>query len=236
MPPESIEVPASEENGNVPAETIAPVTPPATPAPAAVPAESATPAEPEQFELPDGRKVDGATLAREFKENFLPDYTKKSQELARLTKTPKTEEINKPEANPLASPEYAPQSYDELAKIIEERTIGRLKAEEKAKLDERLAIENTVKEQLDAVKSTDKTIDENKLFMHATKYHFTDLRLAHQNMKDMEKMAKDLQQKTAKDVLKRQDPVSVIPGASGGTRLDPSMFENAVGFLRSLQK
>ena len=39
------------------------------------------------YELPDGRKVTGEELSREWKDNFLPDYTKKSQELAKLNKT-----------------------------------------------------------------------------------------------------------------------------------------------------
>ena len=40
--------------------------------------------EAELFELPDGRKVDAKSLTREWKENFLPDYTKKAQRLAEI--------------------------------------------------------------------------------------------------------------------------------------------------------
>jgi hypothetical protein len=36
----------------------------------------------ELFDLPDGRKVDAATLSKEWKENFMPEFTKRSQALA----------------------------------------------------------------------------------------------------------------------------------------------------------
>lgn len=236
-PIESIEVPVSPENGNVPADV------PAAPSPApkepVAPAEPVAPVattEPELFELPDGRKVDAATVATEYK-NLLSDYTRKSQDLARITQgQPKPADINKPAStNPLDNPEYVPGSYGELAKVIRESTIQELRAEEQKKADERKAIEDTVTEQLNAVKAIDKTVDENKLFLHATKYQFKDLRVAHQNMIDMAKLAKDVKQATAKDVLKRNDPVSVTPGANGGTRPDPSQFATARDYLRSLQ-
>ena len=34
------------------------------------------------FELPDGRKVDASTLSKEWKENFYPEFTRRSQQLA----------------------------------------------------------------------------------------------------------------------------------------------------------
>jgi len=50
------------------------------------------PSEPDLYDLPDGRKVDGQTLAKEWKENFLPDYTRKSQALSEMKdKTTPTE-------------------------------------------------------------------------------------------------------------------------------------------------
>lgn len=234
-PIESIEVQPSEDNGNVPAEAVAPVAPnpaPQEPAPAADKAEPEATPEPELFELPDGRKVDATTLSKEFKENFLPEFTRKSQELARLTKT----DINNPQtADPLANPDYVPQSYAEIIKIAKEATLKEIADKEKAVIEQRQAVENAVTEQLNAVKAIDKNVNENSLFLHATKYQFKDLRVAYQNMQDMAKLAKDVKQTTAKEVLKRSDPVSITPGASGGQKPDPSMFENARDYLRSLQ-
>ncbi len=231
---ETVEAPASPDNGNVPVDM--PETP--APAPAAAPVEAAPVAttEPEQFELPDGRKVDAVTLTKEWKENFLPEFTKKSQELARLTNTPKTGAPIITEADPLADPEYAPKTYAELVKIAEERMLKTLDSRETAKAAERQAIETAVTEQLTAVKTIDKTVDENKLFLHATKYKFTDLRLAHQNMMDMAAATKAAKQDAAKNLAKRQDPVSVIPGASGGQPQAASNFANARDFLRGIQK
>lgn len=235
---ESIDVPASEDNGNVPAESIAPVVPaPAAQEPVAPtePVVPATPAEPELYELPDGRKVDGATLSREWKENFLPEFTRKSQELAQA-KGPKPDIIPQAPIDPLKDPTYAPKNYAELSSIIEERAVRAIEAREQKAVQERQNIENAVTEQLNAVKAIDKNVDENRLFMHATKYQFKDLRLAHQNMRDMAQAIKDTKQATAKDVLKRQDPVSIIPGASGGNKPDPSTFETARDYLKSLQQ
>jgi predicted NAD-dependent protein-ADP-ribosyltransferase YbiA (DUF1768 family) len=57
--------------------------------------KSETP-EKELFELPDGRKVDSTTLSKEWKENFYPEFTRRSQKLADIERTNKeTEARNK---------------------------------------------------------------------------------------------------------------------------------------------
>jgi predicted NAD-dependent protein-ADP-ribosyltransferase YbiA (DUF1768 family) len=57
--------------------------------------KSETP-EKELFELPDGRKVDSSTLSKEWKENFYPEFTRRSQKLADIERTNKeTEARNK---------------------------------------------------------------------------------------------------------------------------------------------
>jgi hypothetical protein len=45
--------------------------------------------EQELFELPDGRKVDGKTLSKEWKENFYPEFTRKSQQLSKYNEAEK---------------------------------------------------------------------------------------------------------------------------------------------------
>lgn len=226
---DSVEVQPSEDNGNVPIETPSPAPAPATPAEVVV--ESATkPAEPETYELPDGRKVDAQTLTREWKENFLPDYTRKSQELAKV-KTPDATEI-KP-VDPLADPNWQPQSYAELLKVSEERAVRAIEQKEQDRINARQAVEDQVASQLTDIKKTDPSVDENKLFVHATKYGFRDLKQAHQNMADMAALAKTVQQTTVKNIAKRADPVSISPGATGA-KLDPSHFANARDYVRSL--
>jgi hypothetical protein len=232
MDEETIDVPISEESGNVPAEAPSEELNDATPAEKG---EPATPAEPEAdlFELPDGRKVDGVTLAKEWKENFLPDYTRKSQALAEAKNGNIT--TNKPsEDNPYADPEYVPQSYEEILKAAEERAIRAIEAKEIAKQEQYQAIENEVLTQLNAVKEIDPNVNENALFLHATKYGFKDLSVAYQNMKDFNQVIKNVQETTAKNIAKRNDPVSITPGGSG-QRPDPSQFSNAMEYLRSLK-
>lgn len=238
----SVEVPPSADNGNLPVDApIAPNPEPETPA-AAAPADPANPpAEPvpgELYELPDGRKVDGATLTKEWKDNFLPDYTKKSQALAKINEatgvTPPTAPLQDQPANPLADPNWQPKTYAELVEVAKTSLAADLEAREKARSDEIKAIEDHVSGQLTELKTTDPNLNENALFLHATKYGFRDLKLAHQNMKDMAQVVKDTKQATVKDITKRNDPVSITPGATGG-RPDPSSFSSARDYLRSLK-
>lgn len=231
MEPESVEAIPSADNGNVPIDAPSVEPKPATPT---EPVETAKPAEPkeiEMFDLPDGRKVDATTLTKEWKENFLPDYTRKSQELAK-TKNP---ELPKTEpANPLSDPNWAPKSYGELVEIAKYEMRSDMQKEQQAKIDAQAALENEVVNQLSEVKKLDANINENALFLHATKYGFRDLKLAHQNMKDMSDLTKKVQTTTAANIAKRVDPVSSSPGATGA-RPDPNQFSNARDYLRSLK-
>lgn len=220
---ENIEVTPSVETPSEQPETVTPTVTETT--------EPVVPTEPELYELPDGRKVDADTLSKEWKENFYPDYTRKSQELAKV----KTETLpnNEPAKNPLADPDYVPQTYEELAQQIEARMIEKQEARDREIVERRQEVENQVVNQLNTIKKTDPSLNENALFLHATKYGFRDLTVAYQNMKDMNQLAKTVQQTTAKNIAKRSDPVSISPGASG-IQSDPSQFSTARDYLRSL--
>lgn len=239
-----IEVVPSEDNGNVPAET--PSEQPKEQAPTVVEpvATPETPKEPELFDLPDGRKVDSVTLAKEWKENFMPDYTKKSQELGRIKETinptPQTPE------KPYQKSDWQPQSWAEAIQIAEQSALEKIDAREKAKVEQQQAVENAVVTQLSELKTGftdaqgnkipgDPTLNENALFLHATKYGFRDLKSAHLNMKDFAEQAKKVQTTTAQNIAKRNDPVSVTPGANGA-KPNPSQFGSAIDYLRSLHK
>ncbi len=230
MDEESIAATSSEEV----IETDAPSEPAAPEAPAE-PVETPEPGVPaaETFELPDGRKVDASQLAKEWKENFLPDYTRKSQALAEKTRA-ETLTDNKPKENVYEDPEYVPQSYEEILRVAEDRALAKLDAREQAKVEQQQAIENEVVSQLNELKSLDPTLNENALFLHANKYGFRDLKLAHANMRDMSDVVKKTQTATAQNIAKRNDPVSVTPGASG-QNLNPDHFGSAVEYLRALK-
>ena len=223
MPPEeSMDIPHSEPEMETPSVE--------TPEPVAVPEVEPTPAvepepEVELYELPDGRKVDAETLSKEWKENFYPDYTRKSQALAAKEK----------DVAPSTDPEWVPQSYEELLKVAEQRVFQTMEQREKDKVETQQRIENEVVSQLDTLKKADPSLNENALFLHANKYGFRDLAVAHQNMRDMNALVKSTQEVTAKNIAKRADPVSSIPGGTGGARPDPSAFGSAVEYMRSLK-
>jgi len=241
IPSESIEVTHSEANpaptpvepeATPSAETPEPEAAPVAETPEVTPETPETPAEADLYELPDGRKVDGQTLAKEWKENFLPDYTRKSQELA--AKDPGQLPTETPEPSPFADPDYVPSSYEEIIQVAEARALATIEGRQKASAEAQTAAENAVIEQLDAVKKIDPAIDENKLFQHANKYGFRDLSTAHQNMLDMGQITKTVQKQTAENIAKRKDPVSVAPGGHVGNAPDPSHFSSAVDYMRSL--
>ncbi len=223
MPEETMEVVHSEPEVTPSEVTPTPeVTPETEPTPAVEPEP-----EVELYELPDGRKVDAETLSKEWKENFYPDYTRKSQALA-------AKEVTKTEA-PSTDPEWVPQSYEELLTVAEQRVFQKMEQKQREEIETRERVENEVVAQLETLKKADPTLNENALFLHANKYGFRDLAVAHQNMKDMNALVKNTQEVTAKNIAKRVDPVSTVPGGTGGSRPDPSAFSSAVEYMRSLK-
>lgn len=234
MENETIEAVPSADNGNIPVDAPSePTQDPVTPA-ATEPVTPTEPATPELYELPDGRKVDGATVASEYK-NLLSDYTRKSQELA-LKTTPGNVPLQETKpTDPLTDPNYVPQTFAEIRDAGAREALRILDEREQAKVNHQQAIETAVETQLKEIKATDSTLNENLLFQHATKYGFRDLKLAHQNMKDMADMAKKVQTTTAQNIQKRNDPVSVSPGATGA-RPDPRQFSSARDFVKALNQ
>ena len=230
MEPETIEVAPSAENGNIPAEAPSePITTVETPV--ETPVEPTVPEE-KLFELPDGRKVDGETLAKEWKENFLPEFTRKSQTLAEIEKA---KNINKPAEDPYANPDYIPKSYAEILQEAEARAVKAIESKQQAVLEQQKAVEDEVASQLSTIKAVDKNLDENALFLHANKYGFKDLNVAYQNMKDMSALAKTVQQTTAKNIAKRADPVSTTSSQPNGAKPNPAHFQNAIDYMRAIK-
>lgn len=229
IPSESIEIPNSEETPEV--ETTPSEETPEEPTEPEVTPEPTT--EAELYELPDGRKVDGATLAKEWKDNFLPDYTRKSQELA--AKSNQNLPTETPKVDPYADPNYVPQTYAEIIQAAKEAALTELAQKEEQKIAQTKAVEDAVIAQLDEVKKIDPNVDENKLFLHANKYGFRDLKTTYRNMRDMGQITKTVQKQTVENIAKRNDPVSVSPGSAVGVTPDPSAFSSAVDYMRSLK-
>lgn len=232
---ESIEVAPSEDNGNVAVD--APETPsepketetPTETVETETPTETEETVEEELFELPDGRQVNAETLSKEWKENFMPDYTQKSQALAE-----KEQQINNQPTSKFDDPNYVPQSYKEIKDEAVEEALKIIEGKEQARSDERQAIEDGVANQLTELKQANPKLNENALFLHANKYGFRDLKKAHENMNDMNETIKKTQTTTAENIAKRTDPVSTSPGATGG-KPDPSQFATSIDYLNSLK-
>ena len=221
---------------SVPDEPMAPADAPSptsdeTPADAPV-APADAPAAPELFDLPDGRKVDGNTLAKEWKENFLPDYTRKSQKIAEIEKGPQHINNAGDDIPEWQKPDYVPASYKEVIDIATKNAIAELQGAAAADAAQTKATTEAVDRMLTELKSTDPTLNEDALFQHAVKYGFRDLKAAHTNMVDMRGVIKDTEQRVLKDLKTRgSDPV-----AGGSVPSDGSIDPSAHSGFRSAQE
>lgn len=221
-----------------------PVEPAVDPAPEATPTEPVvdtpvvTPSEPVLYETPDGRKVDAETLQREWKENFLPDYTRKSQELAEIKRASQPKDDNVPE---WARPDYVPKSYAEVIEIAKQEALADLERRSAAEQEHRAQIAAQVDNQLAELKTADPKLDENALFLHATKYGFRDLKLAHENYKTMRDAVAQAEARAIANLQARgQTPVAIPAGTPppSGDAVDPNVvkqFGSAREYLASLK-
>lgn len=230
---------ATPESGKAPEAT--PESTPETP----VTPETPAPTEPVLYDLPDGRKVDAETLSREFKEKFLPDYTRKSQELSRLKnstpETPKTDTPPVPTGKPWESPDWQPKDWNEVLQVATEQAFERLTATDREKAEQAQLVEQYVTAQLNEVKTIDPKVNEAQLFEHATKYGFTDLKAAHINMKEMQNIRMTTEQQVLKNLKSREaEPIS----GGGGPKVtsdevdlaNTSRFSSAADALRFIKR
>lgn len=216
-----------------------PETPPADPVADPAPVDPAK-IEPILYETPDGRKVDAETLQKEWKENFLPEFTRKSQLLAEIDR--KKELNNPPKDEPAwKSPDYVPQNYAEVIELAKAEAVATMKSEVQAEEDRVAAIQTEVDTQLTDLRKADPKLDENALFLHANKYGFRDLKVAYANMADMKKAVVNTEQRVVKDLKTREaDPIAGAPGgdlpdASGYDPTEMSQFDSATAYLQHLK-
>lgn len=159
--------------------------------------------EPELFELPDGRKVSSEELSKEWKDNFMPDYTRKSQELAEYKRSIETEK--KQDIPKWKREDYRPETYAELIEIARQEAVESIRNQERESLAEKERISKEVENTLSKLKGVDSNLDENKLFEHAVKYGFKDLNLAYQNMSDMGKIQATIEKKVLGNIKSREN-------------------------------
>ena len=193
--------------------------------------------EPVLYDLPDGRKVDAEGLKREY-ENLLPEFTRKSQELAAL-KEPK--DITKNDEPEWKSPDYVPKDYAEVIQLAKEEAIKEIQSTYQAEQERITSIHKEVEAQVAELKTIDPTLDENVLFQHANKYGFQNLKAAHSNMADMKKAILDTEARTVKNIKTREaDPVSSnasgkISESDGYDPREMSQYSSASEYLARLK-
>lgn len=228
-----------------PAPTPAPETP--SPAPEAAPEVKTPepapevpvePQAPQLYRLPDGRQVDSAGLQREY-ENLLPEFTRKSQELAALkTQNPP---ITK-ETPPWKDPNFQPNSWADAIEIAKAEALAELGRNAEAARAEEAAVRANVESQLVSIKAVDPKIDENALFEHATKYGFTDLNSAYTNFKAINDAVAATEKRVTKNLTTRAaDPIATTPTPAPVAKqegLSPArigQFRGALDFLESIK-
>lgn len=198
------------------------------------PTPETPPAEPTLYELPDGRKVDAETLQREWKENFLPEFTRKSQRLAEIERSGK-DNINRPDDEPeWKKPDYVPSNYAEVIELAKREALNEIKSTYEQEQARVKAVQDAVDSEIADIKKIDPKLDENALFQHANKYGFSSLKHAYSNMQDLRKVILDTEQRTVKNLKTREtDPVATTPGGDiPGEDIDPvTKFESASEYL-----
>jgi hypothetical protein len=239
----SEEAPVEAPKEEVPAEETPSTDTPTEEKPAEETPAEETPEEPTLYETPDGRQVTAEVLQKEWKENFLPEFTRKSQELADLKRDPK--DINNPETKDepkWKNPEYVPQNYAEVIEIAKAEAVADMQNSAQAEQERKDSIQEAVQTELTGLKEKDPKLDENELFQHANKYGFQNLTSAHTNMADMKKSAVDVEQRTVKNIKDREaDPISTgtggeLPDPSGYDPTEMSQFDGAAEYLAHVKK
>lgn len=247
-PPAPAPAPAAAEPAPAAAPAAEPM--PATPAePAGTGGEPATPPAP----APSGalykygdRELSADAFYDEVMGNLLPDYTRKSQELAKLGGAGKTPaEINNtpPETPPVEElgywekPDWVPANAGEIVKAtadMQARDAARSAGAEAARIAE---IQTETETVLASLKKADPALNEELLFQHANKYKFTDLTAAYINLTDTLRIANEQRLAGAATVTRKND--DPIAGKTNITAdddgYDPSVIdpqESAVDYFR----
>lgn len=227
----------SEENTNVAPDTGA-VAPSEAPNAVTTQAVETTPSEAPLFELPDGKKVDAQTLAKEWTENFYPEYTRKSQELASFKNKPQEQPKEAVKAPWETDPNWTAENYNDLAAPLTQKVAMQVweeiakqaEAQENAEKEKHEAVQREV----DYIKSIDKDADPHKVMAHATKYQFPSLVNAWQNMKSMEDAVRLAEERAVKNLTNRsQAPVGSAAGAAPTSQI-PEELRNASGYEKAL--
>jgi len=203
-------------------------------------------AEENLVELPDGRKLPPKEAEVEYR-NLYSEFTRKSQKLATYEKGNESNHINNQNTD-VGKQEWIPETWDEVLERSKQALREDMEKEKTQEQQFRTETETRIRSELDELKKSDPTLNENQLFNHALKYKnpdgtpvFTSLTAAYQNMKDMYTSVRKASETTAQNILKRNaDPIS--GGTQGGDVFDGDVYDptarntSLVDVLRSMNK
>jgi Fe2+ transport system protein B len=187
------------------------------------PSEGApAPVEPTMYDLPDGTKVDADGLSKAWKENFMPDYTRKAQELAAI-KQKVTEVKPQEEVKPslLENPDWQPESYAQLATELQRKMWAELQSAAQAEDNAAAERDAYIQREIEEVKALDKNVDMNRVMAHAAKYAFSSLIPAYQNMKAIEDAASLAEERVLKNMQARSAAPVGAPTAGASSASFP---------------
>jgi hypothetical protein len=196
------------------------------------------------YELPDGRKVDGKTLTKEWKDNFLPEFTRKSQRLKEIETAPKgdTNKPDKQQGNPWEDPNWQPKDWSEVFAAADRRSEALKQSQKAAEEAAKGEVEKWVDVQLAEIRKSEPDLNEDLLFAHASKYGFADLKGAYRNMKDLNLAVKSTEKKVVQNMKARAAAASPTgDGTAAGDGMTYEEFQHSVNespldALRRLKK
>lgn len=167
--------------------------------------------------MPDGRELTPAEAAREMRENFLPEYTRVTQELAKYKGTPPTLPTpSEAPKRPWADPNWMPATNAELLQaaaefVQDQQAQATVEAERQS-----AAVKQMVETQIAEIKAKDPNLNEDVLFQHALKFGFSDLRAAHANLLEIDARSKAAVEAATRAREQRGAAPVATPQAGGG--------------------
>jgi DNA repair exonuclease SbcCD ATPase subunit len=180
----------------------------------------------ELFETPDGRKVNATQLQKEWKENFLPDYTRKSQKIAEIEKVNnKEKEVSNVNAPKWKDPDWVPESYAEIIALAKEEAKADLQKQQQEEIEKRNQVESAINNQLTEIKKLEPNLNEDLLFQHANKYQFSDLKIAYENMKEMKLAIKKTEEKVVSNIKAREADIVSAGNKAGASQTGTNYWE-----------
>lgn len=165
----------------------------------------------QEFELPDGRKVDAKGLEEEYNK-LLPEFTRRSQRLAALEKIKETPKET--EKATWEDPNWQPKTWQEVRQAAREETLRELQPllseveQRKLQADVYTQAQQIVDTELAALKAKDSKLNEAELFKHANK-GFNSLTAAYNDLQDRKGLEKAVEQRVLKNMKSRgEEPVA----------------------------